>query len=753
MKEEPGAPVAHKVKVVILGGGCGAMSAACHLTSTPELRDKYDITVYQQGWRIGGKGATGRDPRQGYGDRIYEHGLHMWLGWYHNAFAMIQGVYSEWEKDPKNPFQSWTDAFEPQRLYTLQQDVPKALGGIEWRRRNFPMPKLPGTPGQGETLLEMGEFLSRLIQNTESIFREHSPFHPHRDKNLSDALVADPAHLETAAKVETGIAPGDRAHGEAHRFLVPALHGAVRIRNAAKWRDDGGEIRNPDPLSPEEHSRILGMIEHFLEGFQHWIHLPLIEAMKSVSATYRWYWNLLDMLAAIGLGMIREVIPQGVASINDSEFHEWVKKHGAAVDTSWFAGMRAVYDLAFAFEGGRASATDPATARFEAGTALMVLLRIGLGYKDAPMFRMMAGMGDTVFAPIYEVLKKRGVKFAFFHRATNLSLSGDKKQIDAIEFDVQADVIGGYTAYDPLFDLTFKDGSVLPVWPEEPNWTKLNQGDALRERLQAAGQTLDSAWCDEKITTRNITNGIDFDYVVLGISVAGVKMITPELAAASEDWKNMVNNLATVQTHAVQLWMQPALENLGWKDGATIQTTYEEPTDTWAVMTEVMKYEVWTGDNPPLSLHYFCGPLPGPAEPPLDDSIYPQTKRDEVRKNAMAWLDAHIAHLWPDAADRQGFNYDLIHDPDPGGSGRAKFDSQYWRANVDPSERYVNSYPGTTKYRLRSDQSGFMNLFLAGDWTISSVNGGCVEAAVESGMAASRGICGVPAKIPNYPGG
>ena len=48
-------------KVAILGGGVGGMTAAFELTATPELRERYDVTVYQLGWRLGGKGASGRN--------------------------------------------------------------------------------------------------------------------------------------------------------------------------------------------------------------------------------------------------------------------------------------------------------------------------------------------------------------------------------------------------------------------------------------------------------------------------------------------------------------------------------------------------------------------------------------------------------------------------------------------------------------------------------------------------------------------
>ena len=56
----------------------------------------------------------------------------------------------------------------------------------------------------------------------------------------------------------------------------------------------------------------------------------------------------------------------------------------------------------------------------------------------------------------------------------------------------------------------------------------------------------------------------------------------------------------------------------------------------------------------------------------------------------------------------------------------------------------MTSLPGTTKYRLRADQSGFTNLFLAGDWVYTTINAGCIEAAVMAGYQASRAINGYP---------
>jgi len=74
-------------------------------------------------------------------------------------------------------------------------------------------------------------------------------------------------------------------------------------------------------------------------------------------------------------------------------------------------------------------------------------------------------------------------------------------------------------------------------------------------------------------------------------------------------------------------------------------------------------------------------------------------------------------------------------------------DRQYWRANVDPSERYVLSVAGSSAHRIRADGSGLSNLFLAGDWLRTGLDSGCVEAAVMGGMQAARAVSGYPAVI------
>src|SRR5512143_378081 len=95
------------IEVAIVGGGCAAVTAAFELTR-PEHRGKYHVTLYQLGWRLGGKGASGRGPA----DRSEEHGLHVWLGFYENAFRLLRECYGELDRQPgARRFAGWQDAF------------------------------------------------------------------------------------------------------------------------------------------------------------------------------------------------------------------------------------------------------------------------------------------------------------------------------------------------------------------------------------------------------------------------------------------------------------------------------------------------------------------------------------------------------------------------------------------------------------------------------------------------------------------
>ena len=52
------------IDVAIVGGGCASIAAAFELTR-PVHRGRYRVSIYQLGWRLGGKGASGRGVQTG----------------------------------------------------------------------------------------------------------------------------------------------------------------------------------------------------------------------------------------------------------------------------------------------------------------------------------------------------------------------------------------------------------------------------------------------------------------------------------------------------------------------------------------------------------------------------------------------------------------------------------------------------------------------------------------------------------------
>src|SRR5215470_7675583 len=108
------------IQVAVIGGGCAGMTAAFEL-SRPKHGGKYAVTVFQEGFRLGGKGASGRGPA----DRIEEHGLHLWMGFYENAFRIMRECYEELGRDPKRqPMARWQDAFVPDHMSGVADRSP-----------------------------------------------------------------------------------------------------------------------------------------------------------------------------------------------------------------------------------------------------------------------------------------------------------------------------------------------------------------------------------------------------------------------------------------------------------------------------------------------------------------------------------------------------------------------------------------------------------------------------------------------------
>ncbi|HET9796196.1 MAG TPA: NAD(P)-binding protein [Thermoanaerobaculia bacterium] len=704
-------------KVAVLGGGCGALSAVWALTELPGWEEKYDITVYQVGWRLGGKCASGRNLSAG--GRIEEHGLHVWAGFYENGFRMMQRAYAALPPDPANPIRGWEDAFRKHSAVMIYEQV-----GGRWVDWPMTFPENDAVPGAGGEFPSLWDYvqliLDWIIQQIESGSTEaivpHAPIPGaptlwQRIERFVERVVERASLREILEEDHEPGTPPPLASHSAHDILVTA-------------RKFAGTL-DPDPaqhLARDHHDLLYLVSEAEQRLAERRAAAPDDDGLRRIAL-------LLDLAHATIRGMIMDgVIFFGFHVIDGVDWRDWLARHGAATETIDSALVRGIYDYVFGFFHGRAS--EP---RLEAGTAMHGVLRLFFTYKGALFWEMQAGMGDIVFAPLYRVLKARGVRFEFFRKITNLALSLDGKSIGRIDLLEQAHPRQG--EYDPL---TRVKG--VPAWPSEPFYDQLAEGNALRDEKI----NLESAWTPWTGKPGSLEAGKDFDAVILGLSLAAVRDVAPEILAAGGPLAKMLTEVQTVQTGALQLWFSGNAEGIGAPPTARICSSYAQDLNTWADMSFLLPREDWPAGPAPGFIAYLCGEFPdADVIPPFSDPTFPARELDRFTQAATAWLEQNAGHIWTRTAPTAGsFDWSLLFDP-ASGNGPARLLSQYRRVNIDPTERYVLSLPGTSRYRLRAGDSGYANLFLAGDWVKTSINAGCVEAAVMAGMDAASALSGV----------
>jgi uncharacterized protein with NAD-binding domain and iron-sulfur cluster len=239
----------------------------------------------------------------------------------------------------------------------------------------------------------------------------------------------------------------------------------------------------------------------------------------------------------------------------------------------------------------------------------------------------------------------------------------------------------------------------------------------------------------------------DFDFVVLAVGIGALPFLCGEIIERDQRWRTMVAQVKTVATQSFQLWLREDMETLGWAHPPACISAFVQPFDTWADMRQLIAEENWPAK--PRAIAYFCCVLPNsPTPPDRSDTAYPARRHEEVRHNAVRFLNHDIVHLWPNAVQRPGkFRWELLLDPsecdvshEMPKCDEARFNSQFWRANVNPSDRYVLALPGSLKHRISPLDNTYDNLTVAGDWTNCGFTEGCVEAAVISGRLAAHAV-------------
>ena len=720
---------------MIAGGGCGALAAAFALTDRPADRIRFAVTVLQPGWRLGGKGASGRNAQ--LGQRIEEHGLHIWSGFYENAFWMMRKCYGALSRPASAPLASLFAAFRP-RHYTAM--AAPGVNGDAFAMWKGYLPHETGLPGDA---IAGGDYaVNEPVRSPWDLLLALAPWGLRYFQATTAASGGDVVERLGAGQwwlLRMWLRQRSDAGVWRRRWMtvfdavllaVIGLRLLCAIRRATRFHDRQAA---PPPTVREAPAPYRTLAAR-LRCLQRWISRKRA-LFADGDLNERSLFELSEVFVTVMIGMLEDnVIERGFDSIDDRDLKRWLTGHGAAADVVDGPTLQALYCYIFAYEDG-----DPARPLLAAGVALRFAFRLILCSRGAVFWDMAAGMGDAVFAPLYEVLKQRGVEFKFFHRVAEVQ-AGAPGHVDAVVVERQLAVKAG-ADYQPLVDV-----GGLSCWPNQPLVNQLDLSADEAAHMLACRRELESVQAPWPGSCQQTWHaGQDFDHLILAMSIEPLKTIAPTLLVHNPALRAAVEGIKTVATVSMQLWTQPDTQALGWLAPAPVLTSYAKPFDTWADMSHVLAAERWPGPAP-RGVHYFCGPW---HEPPGVAAA----GRSDVERAAGAWLHDYIGELWPRAIATHRSDRSRAHPFldgvlfDPQRPATADLASQWFSLNHEPAERYVLSLPGTTRHRLRATATGVSNLSIAGDWLHTGLNYGCVEAAVIGGFQAARGVCGYPERI------
>jgi len=707
------------VRVAIIGGGCAGMAAAWQLSKLPG----YEIDLYEKSWRLGGKGASVRDAN----GRICEHGLHVWFGFYENAFRMMRECYAEvarqhWGKDGdadgKLVHDSIDDAFFPEpNIGVAERDASN-----DWSVWTGMLPPAKGLPG--ETLdadsnpFTLQSYIIRCFDLVRALMvsvigppsEDLDPEHrQQRRSSLDEAMDLDFAF-------DPGRSPTAFIEGIARLVRNSALTTAAGLLQAVTIIEN---VLHQFNYAPQVADSIVKLMEAVAAQLR-----KQLRDIVSIDQKLRRKTEILDIVITIAVGLYRDRVligTKGFDALNHIDYRQWLLSHGAtksSVVESPF--MQGIYDLVFAYRDG-----DLGRPALAAGVALRGALRMFFTYRGSMFWRMRSGMGDAVFAPLYKALRA----------GWKVPLDGNNKRDSSpVRFHFLHELTAAKFTFKPrnrrlVRQLTFR----LRGDPAKLQDYALDRGGSFPDAK-------DIKFGAEPAPPQDLTLQVlkDFDAVIFATGFPDLERVFDEALFFEGDnvndhWRQMRRDQKTVATKSAQVWLNASLEELGWSRGSGIVTSLGLPFQTWADMSHTIPVEARApaagaapGPAPAASVAYFCGVTSedevsayGDDKAPVDGLL-----------NGM--LDHGMKDAWPAAF--------------AAGATAARLEiARYVVSNAIDSDRYTLSLPGTIGSRISPLDQSVANMSVAGDWTACGIDAGCVEAAVMSGMLAAHALSGEPA--------
>src|SRR6476661_247750 len=359
-----------KKKIIILGGGMASLSAAHELTDYDGWQEHYDITVYQVGWRLGGKTATGRSRF----DRIEEHGIHILQGWYDTTFRLLRSIYAERKKQnlaPDSPLQDlFKDGLVANNTTLLTEFIPE-LG--KWSNWPLILPETTEQPGEGGPLP-----MWILIRKGIAVMLEMLLGSPYaKGINPVVAWILDHFFPKSMAVGET--MPNEK-QGCLFSVLKPFLKkgGWVDRMVQKEFSNMVEALRLLNEPAGENkhvhHSRILDLIEGYIRRIEQ-KGLPFAEEhldhRHMVLAICFAYYNIKGVLKDVYDPVTKTF---DFAKINQYDYREWLGMQGAP---GWLVDSVIVR---FFYTGTFANLVNDSGGAVAAGTALQFFAKSS-GYK------------------------------------------------------------------------------------------------------------------------------------------------------------------------------------------------------------------------------------------------------------------------------------------------------------------------------------------------------------------------------------
>ena len=343
-----------------------------------------------------------------------------------------------------------------------------------------------------------------------------------------------------------------------------------------------------------------------------------------------------------------------------------------------------------------------------------------------------------------------GVNFKFFHKVKDLTLDkNNPRLVEEIRITKQVNVIN--SEYDPLIDV-----KGLPSWPSSPKYEAIVKEQA--DLMQENNIDLESFWTrwsnvyeerfNEPLPEVTLKRGQDFDIVVYGIPVATLPHLCPELLQMSPALKAAYTFVGRTTSIQLQLWINEDWSKI--KEGPyNMYTALNRQNDEFMFADcNYVKLEDWESMGVNTSGSQFVTFMTNIEEcPPSNNTQFPFEQQAKAEKFVISKIEnaESFEKFWPGAFNEGQFDWNILTDPE-NRVGKERFDAQYLRVNINPSDRLIQFHSGTSKYRITTDGAGFDNIYFTGDWIQNGYNC-CTEGAITAGLLTAKAISGFPREI------